>query len=96
VQCRAVQCSARVRSGSASTVVGKKLGVDGVDGASWGLEMVRSLAARPGGHKPKRTKTGQVRPQPGQASANYDRLRGEGRGRGRGGRGGGARDLMVE
>jgi hypothetical protein len=38
----------------------------------------RSLAARPGGHKLKRTKTGQVRPQPGQASANYDRLRGEG------------------
>lgn len=40
------------------------------------------------GHKPKRTKTGQVRPQPGQASANYDRLRGEGRGRGGGGGGG--------
>jgi hypothetical protein len=58
--------------------------------------MVRWVAHSPTrpGHKPKRTKTGQVRPQPGQASANYDRLRGEGMGRGRG-RGGGARDLMV-
>jgi hypothetical protein len=79
-KCSAVQCEGAERSEVQG--VRKKLGVSGVEGASWFGD--GSLARGP----PRTEDTNRSGPRqgrcahkPGQASANYDRLRGEGEGR---------------